>query len=163
MLGVAWLDVTGPAVADPLFPYIFRDQLHTPCAPDCTLCHNNDEGGYGNRRPGSIINTWIANYALDPKDPQSLVAAFMGAEADKLDTDHDSIHDTEELLSGSDPDDPTQGAKYKCREESPAYGCVRIARRAPVDDVRVLASACAAAVGVAALRRRIARSRRATS
>ena len=157
---VAWLTLIRIAAADPLFPGVFLDQLHTPCAPDCTLCHNNDYGGVGNRRPGSIINTWTANYGLDPSNPQSLVDAFMGAEAEMLDTDHDGIPDTTELLSGSNPDDPTPGAKYACREDPPVYGCARVVRRGPVDDVGTLAAACVAAVGLSALRRRVARNRR---
>lgn len=158
MLGAAWFATVESAAADPLFPDVFKNQLHTPCAPDCTLCHNNDLGNYNNRRPGAIIYTWTANYGLDPRDPQSLVSAFNAATGDMLDTDHDGIPDTTELLSGSDPDDPTPGAKYLCRDQGPAYGCMRVARRGPIDDIGALVGACVSAVGFAVLRRRITRA-----
>lgn len=159
LVGLVGICVATTAAADPRFPHRLFDAVHTPCPPDCTLCHNNDHGGVNNRRPGSIIGTWTEYYQLDPGDPESVVNAFHAAADEKRDTDGDGIPDSDELLSGSDPDDATPGARYKCLQELPLYGCARVARRGSVDGFAALAAGTVVLIGLAAVRRRVARSR----
>ena len=75
-----------------------------------------------------------------------------------LDTDHDGTSDVDELEMGRDPNDPSPMARV-CGgtvDTSPEYGCgeSRIARRAPLDDVGIIAGAAVALVGISVMRRR---------
>jgi hypothetical protein len=47
LLVVTSLAASAPAAASPTFPEAIRDALDLPCRPECTICHRDQDGGYG--------------------------------------------------------------------------------------------------------------------
>ncbi len=156
------------ANANPAFPAELQTILHMPCVPQCTVCHRDNLGGLGtlkfitNKAGMTMQNGFGRNLqskgmVLDGNDPNSLAPAIMIAMMTPFDSDGDGTTDFVELMNGDDPNDFNPGARV-CggAAAGPEYGCGRIAKPGPVDDVGVVAAAAVALVGVSALRRRVA-------
>jgi hypothetical protein len=127
-----------------------------PCLPACTLCHNTTAGGPDNIRIGSMGSTWPM-FGLDGHVPDTLEVALANVRSAMQDTDHDGTPDDVELSMGRDPNSADPNAMVCGAGAPPAgpeYGCFRVARPAPVDNVGVVAGAFVALLGLSALRRR---------
>lgn len=159
---------TGAARANPAFPGLLQQNVPMPClkGTGCTLCHNTDMGGPGNIKIPSMGTAWIM-YGLDGTKPETLVPALNNAKGAMQDTDHDGVPDVTELMMGDDPNTagppaapgavPLGGPEWCAAGEAssgPMYGCFRVARPAPVDNVGVVAGAFVALLGLSAMRRR---------
>lgn len=164
---VAVLLAASPARSDPRAPPRVQSDFNLPCTPDCTLCHQNNNGGIGNRRnavdaKGQVVDPINGGFIYDllvcgflPTDPNTYEPAFAKCESTKADADRDGVPDIDELTAGTDPNDGTPGKKI-CNE-SPTYGCVRVARGGPVDDVALFSSTAVLLIGIGLVRRRSAR------
>jgi hypothetical protein len=173
-VGVALL--SDSARARPEFPQILADTVHMPCVPQCVVCHNDNDGGYGTLRklhhsgapdtPGFAMNLvaispMLGNGGdyLNGGDVNSLAPVLRDAAnfTPAPDVDGDGKPDLVELASGDDPNDPTPGAKVACNSEGPTYGCggeARVARQGPIDNVAAAVSAVVALAGISVIRRR---------
>jgi hypothetical protein len=92
---------------------------------------------------------------LDGNNPDSLIPVLdlVMANPPLPDVDGDGTDDFAELRVGADPNDPAPGASV-CG--GPVYGCGRLAKPGPVDDVAAVSAAAVLLVGLSALRRRVA-------
>ncbi|HEX4338662.1 MAG TPA: hypothetical protein VH062_22305 [Polyangiaceae bacterium] len=141
------------AYANPAFPALLEELAHMPCKPQCTVCHGSDAGGYGNFKHPSLVDNWIM-YGLSG-DEHSLTATVLeDAVSDSSDVDHDGILDVTELAAGEDPTDPTPGKMLVCAPETIEYGCVRVAKQGPVDNVATASTAVVSVLALMSLRRR---------
>lgn len=149
------------AGADPKAPGYLQSKYGLSCAPDCTLCHDSDLGGYARFRVITVngqqkggFGVTIKNFGFVPTDQSTWDPAFAAAAAAQppSDTDGDGVPDIEELSKGEDPNDPTPGAQL-CGK-GPTYGCVRVARGGAVDGVALLVTSAVLFAGVALTRRR---------
>ena len=153
----AALLVASSAAADPTFPGKLAKDWDLPCIPLCTVCHKDNRGGVGTLRTttngfpgfGSFLK---GQYNLNTADLSSLEPALAAAKKDGTDVDHDGRTDYDELSQGLDPDDPNNTQPI-CGA-GPEFGCVRVARPGPVDDVASVAGALVLVFGAGALRRR---------
>jgi hypothetical protein len=154
------------ARANPTFPQSLIENVPMPssCAPltMCILCHNNNMGGPGNIKLMSMGTTWPM-YGLDGNKPETLVPALNNARGAMQDTDHDMVPDVVELSTGHDPNnaDPKALVCGAGVDTGPVYGCGRVARRGPIDNVGAAVGALVALIGLAAIRRRAVSKRRA--
>src|SRR5436190_294081 len=94
------------AYADPKVPAYIQNKYGLPCAPDCTLCHANDRGGFANYRTITVngvqkggFGVTMKNFGLNPLDPSTWDSSFAAAEQGKSDTDADGTPDVEELMN----------------------------------------------------------------
>jgi len=157
---------TEPASARPDFPATVASHLHMPCVPQCTICHIDNQGGFGRFRLVTV-NGQSTGFGLQLKEKFGLMVtdfdvahvldeAAGGDGGTPLDVSQDGIPDVEELKMGKDPND---GADICGAGSAPVYGCVRVARQGEVDGLASAASATVLVVGIGLMRRR--RSRRA--
>jgi hypothetical protein len=158
---VAGVFSAGGARANRDFPMLLQQNVPMPCLPPCTLCHQTLAGGPGNIRPMSMGTTWPM-YGLDGSQASSLVPTLNNVRAamPPQDTDHDTVSDVDELAMGRDPDVADPNAFVCGAATGPEYGCVRVARQGPIDNVGALAGAFVALIGLSAVRRRTASKKR---
>lgn len=146
----ASIALAAPAHASPRYPADLESDLALSYQPPCSLCHLNGVTGYG------TVNTPFGKNmrarGLVAEDPAALSAALMKLEADKVDSDGDTVLDVDELALGTDPNTPDKGAAPSQIGPSIAYGCG--ARVAPGEGGSPFgAIAIAAAIAVIAARR----------
>jgi hypothetical protein len=147
------------AKADPGAPAFVQQRFNLPCTPQCTLCHSDNNGQYGNIRPATkpggglgpgFILTLRDKCGFVPTDKTTWPTAFDQLQKFAFDTDGDGKTDYAELSDGEDPNDGTAGASL-C---GPTYGCVRVAPGTSVDGFALVASGAVLFFGIALVRRR---------
>ncbi|MBK7582947.1 MAG: hypothetical protein IPI67_22475 [Myxococcales bacterium] len=118
--------IVAPSVAQasPTFPPELQADLDMPCAPPCTLCHRDSNGGVGTAvQP---FGAAIKNAGLTLKSPEKLPKALARLEAESADSDGDGVTDVDELREGRNPNTPGEG--LLCA----TYGCgARVVRDTP--------------------------------
>lgn len=162
LLGATLFVAARSASADPNIPAYIQNKYALPCAPDCTLCHANDRGGYANFRTITIngaqkggFGVTMKNLGLNPIDPSTWDPAFAAADSKNTDTDADGIADIDEIMRVQDPNNPATGAAL-CSPPSNSSGCA-MAQRASGGRVAPVASAVALLAGIALYRLRSTR------
>jgi hypothetical protein len=150
-LGVA-LTSAPPAHADPGLPQFIEQHLQMPCLPQCTICHKDNQGGFGTLRPGKFGANMEMYFGLNPTDHGTWASALDQSEKAGFDTDKDGMPDIQELRKGDDPNDPSPGASV-CSDENLKYGCLHVAPQPRADGFAAACGAAALVVGIGAMRR----------
>jgi hypothetical protein len=149
-----------PAFASPVYPITIQTQLGLAKAPDCTLCHHDDNGGAGTVvRP--FGRTMTGRFGLvGGSNIAALKSALEGDDAEHVDSDGDGVPDIDELRAGTDPNVGVSGVESS-DVPLPETGCslpIRAATRSAKAWLFGLLMACAR---FASLRRRRTSVRRA--
>jgi hypothetical protein len=116
LLCLALSCVTTLTLASPEYPGLLQDELDMPCAPQCTVCHRDTNGGTG---------TAITPFAVTMREeglrggnqPARMRTALDGLTMGGYDSDGDGRSDIEELRDGANPNQPGDGllcAQYGC-------------------------------------------------
>ena len=157
-LGVLLLAASRETAASPPYPAEIEKTLGSACAPQCTICHLNDEGG-----PDTAVQDFAValqgGHGLEGGvNLAALRGALSSAESAGLDVDGDDVPDIDELTLGTNPNDPEDGPA--CGAPEPEHGCtcrVGSSRRSTPDGLAgagALAVALALLAGPLGLRRR---------
>ena len=156
LLVVTALLSAGTAAAQPNFPELLAKALAMPCTPQCTVCHRDNNGGFGTLRKtvqgSSGFGVNLTQFGLAVGDPGSVASSAQAADEAGQDSDGDGTPDVTELRAGDDPNDATAGATV-CGAQGPEYGCARVAPAAPLDTTALGVSLVTLA-GLTLLRRR---------
>ena len=144
-----------PASAEEEFPAAIQMAGNMPCGPSCLLCHTAIPGSIQNlKQPFGLA---VLRSGVIPRNPGSFVSVIANLRASKSDVDNDGALDVDELVAGTNPNDPAADADL-C---GPTYGCgAHIVQAPPPTGVGVLwciASGVGLAVVISARRRRAAR------
>jgi hypothetical protein len=91
------------ASASPNFPPEVKKEWDLPTIPDCIVCHQNDQGGFGTATKPFARS--LEREGLVAEDVGSLDKALAALKSQNTDSDGDGISDIDELQMGSDPDD----------------------------------------------------------
>jgi len=112
-----------PAVASatPEFPDAIASFVGADIAPECTICHDNPNGGRGTVT--TVFGSYMRSRGLSAYDDASLETALQAAQGERHDSDGDGITDVDALAQGLDPNGENAGpaASYGCAV-SPAQG-----------------------------------------
>lgn len=102
------------AEASPTFPARIQQTLEMACAPPCTLCHRDQQGGFG-----TVVQPFGSEMlasGLGARDPDFIPTALAELESSGVDSDGDGTGDVEQLRQGENPN----GGAALC---GPTYGC----------------------------------------
>lgn len=135
LLGATLLHA-GPGHASPSYPEVLQSAIGLECAPRCTLCHEDREGGTGTIRTSTFGETLVnvvelgeddestlrcAMQLLDPSCELPPACAGPDQECFATDTDGDGVGDIAELRDTRDPNVDGEGllcgATYGCGAE----------------------------------------------
>jgi uncharacterized protein (TIGR03382 family) len=100
-----------------------RSVLSLSFTPECTLCHESEEGGYNTvTLPFGLT---LRSRGLTGRDTPSLRRALRAVEAEGKDSDGDGTPDVAELRTGGDPNvAPLQPGQTASPDPvAPDYGC----------------------------------------
>lgn len=125
------------------FPDVIAQQLNAPNAPPCSICH------LGGKTSGATVETpfaWTMRAHGMSGSPSSVQTAILGVMKDSVDSDGDGVPDWQEIVDGTDPNEPGTAADI----QDPQLGC-RVAGGPPG---RGVAASLAVALVVAIRRRR---------
>jgi hypothetical protein len=148
LLAAATLGAAPGAWASSAFPGQIQQELGMSCAPPCTLCHRDNQGGLGTA--GKPFADQMVTAGLEAREPDRIRPALDALEAAATDSDGDGVPDVEELRQERDPN--VKGAGVVC---GPTYGCgAHVAARDHVDPTALIAALAVALMLCAAARRR---------
>ena len=149
---LAGLLIAAPALASTEYPPTIKAQLGLMQAPDCTLCHRDDNGGARTVvRP--FGRTLESRFGLTGGNVGLLRAAITADDNEHFDSDGDGVSDIDELRAGSNPNVGLSGEEAPLDFPLPETGCA-LAKRSPAGQ----ASLCVFGLGLAGLgllRRRV--------
>ncbi|HEX3774914.1 MAG TPA: thrombospondin type 3 repeat-containing protein [Polyangiaceae bacterium] len=91
------------AVASQNFPIEVQKEWQLANPPDCTVCHQSDQGGEGTAT--KAFSRTLQREGLVEEDLGSLDKALAADKAQSIDSDGDGIPDFDELQMGLDPND----------------------------------------------------------
>ena len=160
---------TGVAAASPSYPVLIQQDLGgTTCAPACTVCHRDNNGG-----TGTVVTPFGRNMmglGVVAESPASLKRALTSEEQAGTDSNGDGVTDIAALMACQDPNvfeavdggvvgegGPT-GNPNQFTDPTPEYGCS--VGRAPDGEGASWAVAMGALLSATLLRRRRARAPR---
>ncbi len=148
-LAFAAVALTVPrALASASYPGEIQSALNMDCAPPCTVCHRDQNGGAGTATK-PFAQAMIKDGDLVGQDPSLVKPALDKLEAAGSDSDGDGVTDVGELRAGTDPNVKGPSPLF-----CPTYGCgAHVARDQQVDPAALLL-ALVTALGLVALGRR---------
>ncbi len=126
---LAVVAVPAPAAAKPRFPCDLLDALSQTCPPDtnlqppCSDCHLG--GKTGGATPFTPFAWGMRARGMSGSD-QSVRTAILQMKADGVDSDGDGIPDWQEIIDGTDPNQPGIASDI----QDPQLGCAVGGRRA---------------------------------
>ncbi len=152
-LGMGLFVAARPASGSPAFPGVVQSTLNMPCAPPCTLCHRDLNGGLG-----TVVQPFgkaMIAHDAEATNQDSVRSALAALEADAVDSDGDGVPDISELERGQNPN--VKGDAGLC---GPTYGCgAHVAPARHLDGFAAIAGAITALALAGAARRRRRRKR----
>ncbi|HEX4474715.1 MAG TPA: thrombospondin type 3 repeat-containing protein [Polyangiaceae bacterium] len=131
-LAAALSFVATGAFATDDFPPVIQNKLSLPKAPDCTLCHNNEQGGLGTVT--TPVGSWFYGNGLRAYNESTLTFLISKSEMTGQDSDGDGVSDVTELRQGTDPNVPNLADGGLGQAETPLTlqtGCAIGGRAAP--------------------------------
>jgi MYXO-CTERM domain-containing protein len=156
LFGLSLLAV--PASASQPFPDVVKATVGTACVPTCLLCHKTNPGMNPADKPfEQNMQTPAGGPGVAPLNPDSLRAAlaYLQLQGAAKDADADGVGDYQELLNGTDPNDPDPMSEL-C-EIVPLYGCgasiAAAPSKRPVDPTNAVLTALTAVAGLLVMRR----------
>lgn len=157
VIATAMLSNSAPALASVSFPPVIQSELSLARAPECTLCHRTEVGGFGTvTRP--FGRTMMTQFGLMGANVAALRSALSGSEAAKLDSDGDGAADIDELRAGTDPNVGVSGVETGPDVPLPQTGCAMTACP-PSSPWSVGAALAVVVVGLSLQRRRACATR----
>jgi hypothetical protein len=134
---------TASAAASPSYPEAIQDATGSPCAPQCILCHRDQNGGSGTI-DAPFGKTLVDEIGLEEDEPDRIADIIAFLKDQEVDSDQDGVDDVTELRQGRDPNEV--GAGVLC---GPTYGCgatvaPRAARRSDGSSLATLSAALVA-------------------
>jgi hypothetical protein len=147
-----------PAAASQMFPGVVQATVGTQCVPTCLLCHKTNPGMNPADKPfEQNMQSPTGGPGVAPLNPDSLrtALAYLQAQGAAKDADGDTVGDYQELLNGTDPNDPDPMSQL-C-EVVPLYGCgasiAAAPAKRPVDPTNAVLTALTAVAGLLVMRR----------
>jgi hypothetical protein len=147
-----------PAAASETFPDVVKATVGTACVPTCLLCHKTNPGMLPADKPfEQNMQPPTGGPGVVAQTPESLRAAlvYLQAQGAAKDADGDTIGDYQELLNGTDPNNPDPMAQL-C-ETVPLYGCgasvAAAPSKRPADPTSAVLAALTALTGLLVMRR----------
>ncbi len=139
-----------PAVASPTYPELLQKHYKMDCAPPCTVCHRDRNGGlYTVDKPFGLT---VYSLGLRGQSPNGLKEVERQLELTLPDSDGDHVPDVQELRDGTDPNSAANGSLCK---EGPVYGCgAHVARGTGRNDLAAALAMLAGLVMLVGMRRR---------
>jgi len=138
------LSAARSAVASPTYPGLLQKHYNMDCAPPCTICHRDRNGGlYTVTKPFGLT---MYSLGLRGQNPDSLKKAEKQLELTLPDSDGDHKPDAQELRDSTDPNSSANGSLCA---EGPVYGCG--AHVAPRPRTNAFAAALAMLAGLVLL------------
>jgi MYXO-CTERM domain-containing protein len=124
-LATCWLlAVPSTAHAIPDYPEALRTAAAMPCAPPCTVCHIDSNGG-----KGTVVKPFglaMMSHGLTKEDKALIRPAVLELYDQAVDSDGDGMGDISELDQGRDPNvagnDSVCGPEYGCTAADPKDG-----------------------------------------
>ncbi len=144
-LCLATATILGARIAEarPEFPAVIARELGAPRDPACSICH------LGGKTSGATVETafaWTMRAHGLSGSPSSVQTAILEVMKDGVDSDGDGVPDWQEIVDGTDPNEPGTAADIR----DPQLGC-RVVGGRPGHGVAV---SLAVALVVATRRRR---------
>lgn len=101
--------VPASGMASTIYPRTIERGVGLTAAPECTLCHTTNRGGT-NTASKPLAATLMSLGLEGGANSDALEVAIVTAEAESTDSDAGGVPDIDELLLGTDPNEPADDA-----------------------------------------------------